>query len=125
MAVSPIFKGATELDVAEALVPAKVFDLGFPWNAERGEGKWADADGEFCAVSGGYAGVAWGVFGTGLWCGEQGFFDAGALPFGHEAWKVFGVREEGEDQLRWIGKPLFCGEGMAHLWIGYGAPVVS
>ena len=61
MAVTPVFEGAAELDVAEAFVPAEVFDLGFPGDAEGSEREGAEADGEERAVAGGYAGVAWGV----------------------------------------------------------------
>jgi len=106
VAVTPVFEGAAELDVAEAFVPAEVFDLGFPGDAEGSEGEGAEADGEEGAVAGGYAGVAWGSGGTRWGRGENGFFNAGALPGRHEAGQVFRVREEGEDQLGGVGEPL-------------------
>ena len=45
VAVAPGGEGTAELDVAEAMVPAEVFNLGFPWNSEGGEGEWAEAEG--------------------------------------------------------------------------------
>jgi len=107
VAVAPVGEGAAELGVAEALVPAEVFDFGFPWDAEGCKRERADADGETGAVASGYAGVAGGAGGAWWWGGEDGFFDAGGLPARHQAREVFGVREEGEDQLRRVRQPLF------------------
>jgi hypothetical protein len=107
------------LDVAEALIPAEVFDLGFPGNPEWGEGKWTEADGEVGTVTGGYAGVAGAVWWAWGWWSEDGFFNASALPMRHQAWEVFGVCEEGEDQLWRIGKPLRGFKVMGHEFLGW------
>ena len=120
VAVSPGGEWAAELDVAEAVVPTEVFDLGFPGDAEWGEGEGTEADGEAGAVAGGYAGVARGVWRARGWWGEDGFFDAGTLPAGHEAGEVFGVREEGEDQLGRIGEPLRGFEVVGHGFLACG-----
>ena len=114
VAVAPGGEGASELDVAEALVPAEIFDLGFPWDSEWGEREWAVADGEAGAVTGSDAGVSRRVWGTWGWWGEDGFFNASALPMRHEAWEIFGVCEEGEDQLWRVGKPLRGFEVVGH-----------
>ena len=45
VAVAPGCEGAAELDVAEALIPAEVFDLGFPGDSEWGEGEGTEAEG--------------------------------------------------------------------------------
>jgi len=115
VAVLPGGKRAAVLDIAELLVPEEVDDLGVPGNADGRKGDGAEAEGEAGAGAGddGSArqlhtgGRGWGR-------GEGGFFDAGLLPGGHEAREVFRIGEEAEDELNWMGKPLFGVKGVAH-----------
>jgi len=112
--VTPVFEGASELEVAEAVEPAEVFDEGVPWNADRGEGDGTDGDGEARARAGGDVREAReGLRGRRRW-DEGGVIDAGALPGGHEAGEVCGVCKEGEDGLDGVGEMLLGVEAQAH-----------
>ncbi len=114
VAVAPVAEGAAELEVAEAFEPAKVFDEGFPGEADGREGEGAHGEGEARAGAGGDAvGVGEGLGG---WRRREscGVLDARVLPGGHEAGEIGGVGEEGEDQLDGVGQPLFRLEVEAH-----------
>lgn len=51
VAVAPVFEGAAELDIAEAVEPAEVFDECVPGKANGGEGDGADGDGEARSIA--------------------------------------------------------------------------
>ena len=117
VAVAPVGEGATELDIAEVLVPDELRDLCLPGDTDGGVGEGAEANGHAGASSGGEAFEAegWvGGYGLGRRWGEGCFFDAGLLPGGHEAWEVFRIAKEGKDDLNGVGQPLFGAEGVTH-----------
>ena len=115
VAVTPEAEGAAELDVAETVEPAEVFDERVPGDADGREGDGADGEVEAGAGAGGDAiGAGEGFGGWWRW-DEGGLVDAGALPGGHEAGEIGGVGEEGEDHLDGVGEPLLGVEVETHL----------
>jgi len=59
VAVMPGLERPLDLNVAEAIVPAEVFNLCFPRDTDRAEGDGFEAEGEACAVACSHAGIAW------------------------------------------------------------------
>ena len=115
VAVTPEAEGAAELDVAEAVEPAEVFNERIPGDADGREGDGADGEAEACAGTGGDAvGAREGFVGWRGW-NEGGVVDARALPGGHEAGEIGRVGEEGEDRLDGVGELLLGVKVETHL----------
>jgi hypothetical protein len=98
VAVTPVFEGAAELEVAEALVPGEVFDEGFPGKANGNKRQAAKAEGEARTGAGDEAGIMRRAFWTRRRRGEGGLLNAGTLPARKKLGKVLRVGEEGEDE---------------------------
>ena len=104
MTVVPVGEGSAQLQVAEVIVSRRTGRSPHPRDEPYGrEGNRQEAEGDAAAHSCyGMGGCGW----SGRRRGERGVADAGLLPRGHQAGEIVGVREEVEDLLDWVGKPL-------------------
>ena len=118
VAMLPVGEGATELGVAEVVVPGELGNLCFPRDADGSIREWPEAKSHLGACTGGdgLEAKCWiGGDRARRRCGEGGLLNAGLLPGGHETGEIFWIGEEGEDYLYGIGKPLLGLKGMRHL----------
>lgn len=120
MTLPPGTEWTVELDVTEALVPAKVLDTSQPTQADGREGYRTEGKSEACAVSGDHGGVDLAGFEERRGPKRE-VVDPDLLPGWHQARQICWIGEEGKDQFNRIRDPLFGAEVERHVTLSLDA----